>query len=388
MASAEVIARRFRAKFAVEPTVIASAPGRVNLVGEHTDYNDGFTLPMAIDRRLFVAVSPRDDTHVAAYAESFGEQCELDLAHVNGRGPRHWNDYVAGVFRAFAAERHVPGMNVYISTGVPIGAGVSSSAALEIALARAIAGAVGIDWDPVRMARLAQRAEHEYIGVNCGIMDQVAASSAREGTALLLDCRTLETSYVDLPDDVTVVVMDTGVRRTLSTSDYNARRSVCEYVVKRVRSIAPNVQALRDVNRALLDTARVLLDATAYRRARHVVEENERPAAMARALRGHDYEAAGALLDDSHTSLRELYEVSSPHLDIACEEARAHARCYGARMTGAGFGGCAIALVASGGVEDFIQTVQPRYEARSYKRSDFFMVRPDAGARLEVPRAA
>lgn len=388
MASPEVVARKFSAKFADEARVVASAPGRVNLVGEHTDYNDGFTLPMAIDRRIVVAVAPRDDTRVAAYAESFGEQREVDLAHANGSRARHWNDYVAAVFRAFATERDVPGMNVYISSGVPIGAGVSSSAALEIGLARAIAAAVGLEWDPMRMARLAQRAENDYIGVNCGIMDQVAASSARAGTALLLDCRTLQTSYVAVPDDVAVVVMDTGVRRALSSSDYNARRSVCEYVVKRVRTIAPNVQALRDVNRALLDTARVLLDATAYRRARHVIEENARPAALARALGARDYDLAGALLDESHTSLRELYEVSSPHLDIICEEARAHAGCYGARMTGAGFGGCAIALVARGGVQDFIASVQPRYEARSYKRSDFFMVRPDGGARLEMPLAA
>ena len=388
MATAALIARKFRAKFAAEPSVIASAPGRVNLVGEHTDYNDGFTLPMAIDRRILVAASPRDDARVAAYAESFGEQREMDLGHAIGPGARHWNDYVAAVFRAFAAERHVPGMNVYIGAGVPIGAGVSSSAALEIALARAIAGVIGLEWDAVRMARLAQRAENEYVGVSCGIMDQVAASSAREGTALLLDCRTLETAYVEVPDNVAVVVMDTGVRRTLTTSDYNARRSVCEYVVKRVRAIAPDVQALRDVNRALLDTARVFLDATAYRRARHVVEENARPAALARALRDRAYDAAGALIDESHMSLRELYEVSSPHLDIICEEARSHRGCYGARMTGAGFGGCAIALVARGDVDDFIRTVQPRYEARSYKRSDFFMVRPDAGARLEIPQAA
>jgi galactokinase len=384
VATAELVARRFRAKFGVEPVALASAPGRVNLVGEHTDYNDGFVLPMAINRRLTVAVSSRDDDRVVAYAESFGEQRELDLAEPFAMGARQWSDYVAAVFRALRTERALCGMNVYIGTGVPIGAGVSSSAALEIGLARAITEATGFPWDPVRMARVAQRAENEFVGVNCGIMDQLASAGAREGTAFLLDCRTLDASYVDFPHDTAVVVMDTGVRRSLATSDYNARRSVCEYVVKRVRSLAPNVRALRDVNRALLDTARVMLDSTAFRRARHVVDENARPAALARALESGDYDAAGAVLDESHTSLRELYEVSSPHLDIICEEARAHPACYGARMTGAGFGGCAIALVASSGVEDFIMTVQPRYEGRSYKRSDFFMVRPDDGARVEA----
>lgn len=384
MAAAELVARKFRAKFGVEPVAVASAPGRVNLVGEHTDYNEGFALPMAINRRLSVAVSERDDARVVAYAESFGEQRELDVVGPAGSGSRQWSDYVAAVFRALAAERALPGMNVYVGTGVPIGAGVSSSAALEIALARAVAEAIGSAWDPLHMARVAQRAENEFVGVNCGIMDQLTAATAREGVALLLDCRTLDAAHVDFPDDAAVVVMDTGVRRSLSTSDYNARRSVCEYVVKRVRSLAPNVRALRDVNRALLDTARVLLDATAFRRARHVVDENARPAALAAALRRGDYDGAGAVLDESHTSLRELYEVSSPHLDIICEEARAHPACYGARMTGAGFGGCAIALVTRGGVEDFIMTVQPRYESRSYKRSDFFMVRPDDGARVEA----
>ena len=383
MATAELVATKFRAKFGVEPGVIASAPGRVNLIGEHTDYNEGFVLPMAIDRRVTVAVSPRDDGRVIAYAESFGEQREVDLSQSSSRG-RQWTDYVAAVFRALADESGTSGMNLYIGGGVPIGAGVSSSAALEVAIGRAITEATATPWNPTHMARVAQRAENDFVGVNCGIMDQFTAARARQGTALLLDCRTLDVSYVEFPDDVAVVVMDTGVRRALSTSDYNARRSVCEYVVKRVRSLAPDVRALRDVNRALLETARVLLDSTAFRRARHVVDENARPAALAEALRSRDYDAAGMLLDESHTSLRELYEVSSPHLDIICEEARAHPACYGARMTGAGFGGCAIALVSRSGVEDFIMTAQPRYEARSYKRSDFFMVRPDDGARVEA----
>jgi galactokinase len=383
VAAAQLIAQRFRAKFSVEPLVLASAPGRVNLVGEHTDYNEGFALPMAIDRRLTVAVSPRDDTRVVAYAETFGEQRELDLSRpVEGRA-RQWSDYVAAIFRTLSAEQTLCGMNVYIGAGIPVGAGVSSSAALEVALVRAVTESSGVPRDPIQIARLAQRAENEHVGVRCGIMDQLAAASAREGTALLLDCRTLDVSYVDIPNDAAVVVMDTGVRRSLSSSDYNARRSICEYIVQRVRTLAPHVRALRDVNRALLETARVILDATAFRRARHVIEENARPAALASALKNADYHGAGAVLDESHTSLRELYEVSSPHLDIICEEARAHPACYGARMTGAGFGGCAIALVTRGDVEDFIMAVQPRYEARSYKRSDFFMVRPDGGARVE-----
>lgn len=379
-----MIAARFRTKFGAEPTVVASAPGRVNLVGEHTDYNDGFVLPMAIDRRTVVAAAPRDDGRTIAYAHVTGELSEVHTAGARGAGRRQWTDYVAGMLLLMRESgTPVPGLSLYIDSTVPMGAGLSSSAALELALARAIVSVAGSPWDPPSIARLAQRAENEHVGVACGIMDQLIAVCGRAGNALLLDCRSLEASLVPVPDDVVVVVMDTGVRRTLSGTDYNARRTVCDYVVHRVRSLAPEVRALRDVSAALLATARVLLDETAFRRARHVVEENARPAALAAALGARDFASAGAILDQSHASLRDLFEVSSLQLDIACEEARLHPACWGARMTGAGFGGCAIALVARDGVDDFIAKVRPRYEARTYQRSNFFTVRPDGGARPE-----
>lgn len=379
-----MITNRFRTRFGAEPTVIASAPGRVNLVGEHTDYNEGFVLPMAIDRRTVVAAAPRDDDRTIAYAHVTGELSEIDLAGARGSGRRQWTEYVAGMlFLMRESGARIPGLNLYIDSSVPMGAGLSSSAALELALARAIASLAGTDWDPRRIARLAQRAENEFVGVSCGIMDQLIAACGRAGNALLLDCRSLEAAAVPVPDDVVLVVMDTGVRRTLSGTDYNARRTVCDYVVRRVRGLAPEVRALRDVSTALLATARVLLDETAFRRARHVVEENARPAALAAALGARDFASAGTILDQSHASLRDLFEVSSLQLDIACEEARAHPACWGARMTGAGFGGCAIALVAREGADDFVAEVQPRYEARTYQRSNFFTVRPDDGARPE-----
>ena len=382
-----MIAARFRTRFGAEPAVIASAPGRVNLVGEHTDYNEGFVLPMAIDRRTVVAAAPRDDGRTIAYAHLTGEELEINPGDAPGGGRRRWTDYVAGMLLVMReGGTAIPGLNLYIDSSVPMGAGLSSSAALELAVARAIASVAGIDWDPRGIARLAQRAENEFVGVSCGIMDQLIAASGRAGSALLLDCRSLEASVVPVPDDVAVVVMDTGVRRTLSGSDYNARRAVCEYVVHRVRALAPGVRALRDVSAALLGTARVLLDETAFRRARHVVEENARPAALAAALGARDFASAGAILDASHASLRDLFEVSSLQLDIACEEARMHPACWGARMTGAGFGGCAIALVSREGVDDFIGAVRPRYEGRTYQRSAFFTVRPDEGARPE-PRS-
>jgi galactokinase len=200
---------------------------------------------------------------------------------------------------------------------------------------------------------------------------------------MLLDCRTLDLSYVPVPPDVAVVVMDTGVRRRLSGTEYNDRRQACEQAVERIRTIAPGVRALRDVPPELLHEAEASLDPVVLRRARHVVEENRRPADMARALGARDFAAAGALMNESHASLRDLYEVSSVHLDLICEAARFHPACFGARMTGAGFGGCAIALVRSDGVDDFIRHVQPQYEARTYKGSDFFVADADEGARLD-----
>jgi galactokinase len=380
-----MIRELFQDRFGVAPQVVASAPGRVNLIGEHTDYNEGFVLPVAIDRRIRVAVAPRTDDRVVAYSEEFDEQWEVGTTVVDNLRSRRWSDYVLAILRMLTQEGHpIPAMSVFISGGVPVGAGVSSSAALEIALARALCVAMDLPWEPLRMARLAQNAENEFVGVSCGIMDQFTATAGRAGNAILLDCRTLASTYVRVPPEVAIVVMDTGVRRTLNGSDYNARRAVCDYVVNRIRAIAPNVRALRDVTPSLLQTAKVLLDSTAYRRARHVVDENARPKALALALSGGNLEAAGALLNDSHESLRALYEVSSVHLDLICDAARAHPACYGARMTGAGFGGCAIALVRPDGTKQFMRDVQPRYEAQSYKRAHFFRVEADDGARLEA----
>jgi galactokinase len=217
-------------------------------------------------------------------------------------------------------------------------------------------------------------------------MDQTAAASGRRGHAMLLDCRSLHMSYVQVPDDVSIVVMDTGTRRTLATSEFNERRAACQTAVAALRAVASEVRALRDVTPEMLDAVESSLDPVILRRARHVVHENLRPMALSRALAARDFAAAGQLMDASHRSLRDLYEVSGVHLDIICETARAHPACYGARMTGAGFGGCAIALVATDSVETFIAETKPRYEARTYKRSDLFPVTADDGARLEPTR--
>jgi galactokinase len=362
---------------------LAVAPGRVNLIGEHTDYNDGFVLPMAIEPSVRIAFARRDDDRLRAHAAAFNETREVSLVGLESKTDLGWLSYVAGTAWALASAGHaVAGADVLIESDVPVGAGLSSSAALEMATARALCEVSGIRWSPFEMARLGQRAENEFVGVNCGIMDQFASAACQEGRALLLDCRTLATEMAPIPGTAVVVVMDTGARRTLAGSAYNERRASCEAAVRALATLAPGIKALRDVDDALLARGRDLLDETTFRRASHVVVENRRPVEMAAALREADLPRAGRLMNDSHASLRDLYEVSSVELDHVTDLARRHPACWGARMTGAGFGGCAIALVDANRSEAFVADVHEAYRASVDLPSAFFACRPSAGARL------
>lgn len=376
--------RLFAEQFgAPEPAGVAFAPGRVNLIGEHTDYNEGFVLPMAIDRGVVVAYRPRTDRVVDAYAAVFDQRAEIRLDGLRPGTSSGWSAYLAGVAWALeTAGERLPGLDLAIDSDLPIGAGLASSAALEGALARAFSDAAGFAWDPIVMAQQCRRAEHEFVGVPCGLMDQLAATVSREGSAMLLDCRSLEITPVPIPEDTAVVIMDTGVRRALASGAYRERRTACEAAVAVLRSFAPRITALRDADAQLLEEARDRLDPVVYGRARHVVEENRRPAAMARALSKGDLSAAGRLMNESHASLRHLFEVSSVELDRITELARAHPACYGARMTGAGFGGCAIALVRRAGVNDFVKAVEGAYRREVSKAGTLFVPRAEAGARI------
>jgi galactokinase len=362
---------------------VAIAPGRVNLIGEHTDYNDGFVLPMAIESSVRMAFAPRTDRVLRIQAVSYGETHELSLDALIPRSIPGWAGYVAGTAWALAAAgHHLVGIDAVIESDVPVGAGLSSSAALEMAVARALCAAAGIAWDPFAMARLGQKAENDFVGVGCGIMDQFASAASHEGCALLLDCRSLETEAVPIPAEAAVVVMDTGARRSLAGSAYNDRRASCEAAVRALLPLAPGIRALRDVDETLLSRGRGLMDATAFQRASHIVVENRRPVEMAAALRAGDLDGAGRLMNDSHASLRDLYEVSCVELDLVTDLAREHPGCRGARMTGAGFGGCAVALVDRDQVEAFITDVHIAYRSRVDLPSAFFACRPSAGARL------
>ena len=362
---------------------IAVAPGRVNLIGEHTDYNDGWVLPMAIDRRVGVAFAPRNDRILRAHSVVFDETREFCLDELEPPGGSEWISYVAGVAWALMSAGHeVSGGDLVVDGDVPLGSGLSSSAALEMATALALSEISGIGWSPVEMALLGQRVESDWVGVKGGVMDQFAATMGRAGHALLLDCRSLGHSLVPIPNHAVVVVMDTGAPRTLAGSAYNERSASCAAAVEILKEADPAIRALRDVDLDLLETERGRLDETVYRRSLHVVTENLRPPAMADALARTDLEGAGRLMDESHFSLRDLYEVSSVELDLFTELARQHPACYGARLTGAGFGGCAIALVSSEAAEDFMAETHSHYLSRVQLPSAIFACRPESGARL------
>ena len=371
---------------------IAVAPGRVNLIGEHTDYNDGFVLPMAIDRHVAIAFAPRRDRVLRACASEFGETRELSLDALERRTATQpdkrsarggWFGYVAGVAWSMLGAGHtLGGADLAIASEVPVGAGLSSSAALEIAVARALGAVVDLAWDPRHAARLAQQAEHEFAGVACGIMDQLSIAMAREGCALLIDCRALETRDVPIPGTARILVFDSGVRRELASSAYNDRRASCQRVVTALQRRHSWVRALRDVDDALLAEAAASLDPADVRRASHVIAENRRPAALADAFAAGNLERAGRLMMHSHASLRDLYEVSSPELDALVDLAIVQPGCTGARLTGAGFGGCVVALVEAGSVERVMSSVETGYQQQTGRSTTAFVCLPSAGARV------
>jgi galactokinase len=345
---------------------LARAPGRVNLIGEHTDYNGGFVMPAAIDLFTHVAFSPRTDRKIAVYSENFGEVCVFDLDDPRPSRRGRWSDYVQGV--SVMLERsgvRLKGADLYIDGTVPPGSGLSSSAAVEVAAGWALAENSGAALAPIDLARICHRAENEFVGMRCGIMDQFISCMGRAGSALMLDCRSLEYRYLPLPDDANLVVANTMVRHELASSEYNLRRLECEAGVAELAKRLPGVDSLRDVTMDQLREHSGYLDSKVYRRCRHVITENERVLAAAAALESGELDEFGRLMNASHESLREDYEVSCEELDLMVELARNVEGVYGARMMGGGFGGSTINLVRSDRVEEFQAVVAGGYEART-----------------------
>ena len=363
-----------------EEVRVVRAPGRVNLIGEHTDYNLGFVMPAAIGLETWIASVPLAEGRVRLTSLEHAEVREFDLDEPGSRRGE-WIDYVAGVAWALAQE-DVPlqGAAGVVESTIPLGSGLSSSAALELAAAWTLSRDVPPPLDPLKLAQAAQRAETDYVGVRCGLMDQFASAFGQRGKALLLDCRSLDHRPIGLPAGHLLVALDTRSPRRLEASEYNARRGQCERAVRALARAHPGLRSLRDVSQAMLEELAELVDEETVRRCRHVVLENERVLGTLAALEAGDLGAMGGLMAESHASLRDLYEVSSPDLDALVEIASAVPGVVGARMTGAGFGGCTVNLVAYEAIDELRRAVDAQYPVRSGRSAGFHAVEPVAGA--------
>lgn len=347
----------------IEGQRIYRAPGRVNLIGEHTDYNDGFVMPAAIDLYTQVTITPRDDRRLLFRSKSFCDDAEFDLDEPDPLAAGHWSDYVRGV--AVTLERagfRLKGAELEIRSTLPIGAGLSSSAALEVAAGYALLDNSGIEIDRTELAKLCQQAENDFVGMRCGIMDQFIACFGQAGPALMLDCRSLEYRLLPLPPGVRLVICNTMVKHELAASEYNNRRAECEAGVRHFAKFVPSVSSLRDVTMNDLESYERDLPEVIYKRCRHVITENARVLKAAIALERSDLNAFGVLMAASHRSLRDDYEVSCAELDTMVDLATQLEGVYGARMTGGGFGGCTINLVKADRVAEFTQDVARGYE--------------------------
>jgi galactokinase len=383
MITVDAIRAQFIELYGSQPRVF-SAPGRVNLIGEHTDYNDGFVLPMAIDRRSFVAAAARDDKTIRAASTNEDGRIEFEIGHEYSSG-HDWGRYVYGMAECMRREEfNLRGADLLIASDVPIGAGLSSSAALEISTGFALLGVSEQMVDPVDLALVAQRAEREFAGTRCGIMDQYIACLGIEGHALLIDCRSLE--YRAAPIDLErarVVICDSMIKHNLASGEYNRRRAECEDGVNWLAKYMPDIQALRDVKIEDFDLHAGALPETIRRRLNHVITENARTVAATAALESGDLAQFGKLMYASHESLRRDYEVSCRELDLLVTIASRCDGVFGARMTGGGFGGCTVNLVAPESVDEFITIISLEYEKETAIRPNLHICQPSAGARVE-----
>jgi galactokinase len=357
------------------------APGRVNLIGEHTDYNDGFVMPVALDLSTWVRLSSLEEHKLQIFSENFKEEVEVDLDDPNLAARHHWSDYPIGVAVVMGrAGYRLKGASLRIRGDVPIGSGLSSSAAIEVATACALAANSGLNIDARELALLCQRAENEFVGARVGIMDQFVSLFGQAHHALLLDCRSLEFRLLPLPDNVRLIICNTMVKHALASSAYNERRAQCEEGVQQFARFYPNVKALRDVTIEQLEQHRSELSEVVYRRCRHVITENARVLSAGAALEQHDLDRFGKLMAESHVSLRDDYEVSSDELDLMVEIARKIEGVYGARMTGGGFGGSTVNLVREENADEFRGRVAQEYERVTDLKPEIYVTNAGNGA--------
>jgi galactokinase len=377
----------FKAHFGMQATLFFRAPGRVNLLGEHVDYNKGSVLPAAIDRAVYLAATPNNSRIVQLYASDIGAEISFGLERLDqkkdlsGHPLPGWALYPAGVSWALQkGGMEIQGMQAVYSSDVPIGAGLSSSAAIEMVFAVAWQTLGGWAVERMTLAQLCQQAENEYVGVACGLMDQFASAHGVAGHALYFDTRSLDWEPIPLPQDTVLVVADSGVRRSLTDSAYNERRAACEKAVEILRQDLPHIQSLRDVSPAEFNKFHQNLPPTVRQRAEHIIDEIERVHSAVTALRKEDKETFGALMFAGHSSLRDLYGVSTPELDSLVEIARELTGCIGARLTGAGFGGSTINLVEGANSEDFIQGLEEGYLRKTGRTTKVYLCKASQGA--------
>jgi len=362
----------------VQPVALVTAPGRVNLIGEHTDYNDGFVLPAAIDRHVVMAISPRQDDLVRLYACDMQASSSFRLSEITKDDQHTWSNYQRGVAWALQQAGYgLTGMDAALSSDVPIGAGLSSSAAVELATAMAFQVSSCLAVDGVKRAQLCQKAENEFVGMRCGIMDQYVISMGQRDHALLIDCRSLTYQAVPIPEGCQIIICNTNKPRALVGSAYNQRRLECETGARQM-----GVVALRDLAADDLAEHAQSLDPIALKRCRHVITENQRVLETVDALPQGDLARVGALMNASHVSLRDDYEVSCAELDAMVEAAWEQEGVWGARMTGAGFGGCTVNLVDTDHAGAFAQEVAPRYQERTNLKPDIYVCRAEQGVRV------
>ncbi len=374
----KTVVSAFAEAFNSQPDACIQAPGRVNLIGDHTDYNHGFVLPMAIDRYVIMAIKKRSDSTIHLTSLDFNDTINLNTHHLNKR-EHEFENYISGCFWALQHYGYqVRGFDGVLASSIPIGASLSSSAALEMAVLRAAAFSSGFNFDPIRMAKIAQMAENQWVGMNCGIMDQLISAVGQAGHAIRIDCADLSLQACPLPSGVQVVTLDTTTRRKLVDSAYNIRREQCFAGAQKM-----GLPHLRDANATTLKANKAALSAAEYQRSRHVLLENERVLAAAAAMQANDAKRLGTLMDESHQSLRDDYEVTNRALDLIVDCSQKQNACLGARMTGAGFGGCAVALVASDATDRFSHTVTACYQKQTGFTPKIYLFQPSEGVTLQ-----
>jgi galactokinase len=376
------LAVEFAYRFGREPTV-SRAPGRVNLIGEHTDYNDGFVMPAALEFATLTAASQRSDRRLQVYSMIMDETREFDLDSPPAGPSGDWSDYVLGVALMLARSgRPLSGADLVIGSDVPIGAGLSSSAALEVSVAHALLTESGLPFDPIAIAQLCQQAENDFVGMRCGVMDQYISCCGVAGHALLIDCRSLESRNVSIAPNLRLLIADSRVRHQHAGGEYNLRREACEEGVRLLSRTLGPIQALRDVTPKQLEAKRRKLPELIYRRCRHIVTENARVLEAERALEARDFVACGRAMNASHLSMREDFEITCPEVDMLAGLAQTVKGVYGSRMTGGGFGGCTISLVEAGAVDQASQILTDGYRIAMGRDVDIYVCTPSDGAQL------